>query len=108
MDLARRSLRIRGVVQGVGFRPAVYRLADELGLGGFVCNDREGVWIEIEGARAALDRFVVELDRSAPPASRIDRIEAGELALRHERGFRIAESPLARDLPVSADLPVDL
>src|SRR5690606_6367691 len=69
VDLQRRGIRIRGVVQGVGFRPAMFRLADALGLAGFVRNDREGVWIEVEGAVAVLDRFVAELVTAAPPAA---------------------------------------
>src|SRR6185369_16294345 len=73
VDDERRSIRIRGVVQGVGFRPAMYRLAESLGLAGFVRNDREGVWIEIEGPGNVLERFTAELTDAAPPASRIDQ-----------------------------------
>src|SRR5690349_17468855 len=75
VDHERRSIRIRGVVQGVGFRPAMYRLAESLGLAGFVRNDREGVWVEVEGPVLILDRFALELPRAAPPASRIDTVE---------------------------------
>ena len=58
--IARRRYRARGVVQGVGFRPFVYRLAREHGLGGYVLNDGDGVVIEVEGAE--LDEFADELD----------------------------------------------
>ncbi len=47
----RRQLLVRGVVQGVGFRPFIYRLAHEEGLGGFIGNDTDGVTIEVEGKR---------------------------------------------------------
>lgn len=108
-DVQRRGIRIRGIVQGVGFRPAMYRLAGVHGLTGFVFNDREGVWLEIEGSTASLDRFVAELATAAPPASRIDRVEIIEVAPRAERAFRIAETPRpAAGIRASAAIPADL
>jgi hydrogenase maturation protein HypF len=105
----RRAIRVRGVVQGVGFRPAMYRLADGLRLTGFVQNDREGVWIEVEGPHAAVERFVGELAGAAPPASRIDRMEAHPIATVGDHGFRIAGSPDAELGPrATAEIPVDL
>ncbi|HEX5064236.1 MAG TPA: carbamoyltransferase HypF, partial [Kofleriaceae bacterium] len=105
----RRSIRVRGVVQGVGFRPAMYRLAESLGLAGFVRNDREGVWIEIEGPGKMLERFAAEVRGAAPPASRIDEIEQAVVPVRRERGFAIAESPRdAESTHASAEIPVDL
>lgn len=70
----RHLIRITGIVQGVGFRPFVYRLARQLGLDGFVLNDGEGVFLEVEGEPEALRRFAAALRDSAPPASRIDRV----------------------------------
>lgn len=75
-DLESRRIRVSGLVQGVGFRPAVWRLAKEEGLTGFVLNDGAGVAIEVTGAPAALDRFCQRLDVESPPLARIDRIEA--------------------------------
>ncbi len=72
-------LRVDGVVQGVGFRPSVYVLADELGLAGFVLNDARGVLIEIEGAATVVERFVEELPQRAPPLARIDGVTLTEL-----------------------------
>ncbi len=74
--LARRTVRVRGVVQGVGFRPFVYRLATEMALSGSVRNDCEGVAIDVQGKPAALDRFLQRLRREAPGLARIDSIEA--------------------------------
>jgi hydrogenase maturation protein HypF len=74
--LARRALRVRGQVQGVGFRPFVYRLAHELALSGRVRNDGLGVQIEVQGAAGQLDRFVERLRREKPPMARIDAVEA--------------------------------
>jgi hydrogenase maturation protein HypF len=108
-DLHRRGVRVRGVVQGVGFRPAMYRLARTLGLVGFVRNDREGVWLEIEGADHELDRFLVELPGAAPPASRIDRVETVEVAPRRDREFSITDSPATDDRGrAAAAIPADL
>src|SRR6476660_5952718 len=70
----RRRFRVRGVVQGVGFRPCVYALARRHELGGFVLNDGEGVLIEAEGG--AVDRFAVELVSEAPPLARIASLSA--------------------------------
>lgn len=108
-DVQRRGIRIRGIVQGVGFRPAMYRLAGAHGLTGFVFNDREGVWLEIEGSMASLDRFVAELATAAPPASRIDHVEIIEVAPRAERVFRIADTPRPDPgVRASAAIPADL
>lgn len=68
-------IRVRGTVQGVGFRPAVWRIAHALGLRGQVANDGEGVLIEVWGAAPALHEFVARLQREAPPLARIGGIE---------------------------------
>ena len=108
-ELQRRAIRIRGVVQGVGFRPAMYRLADQLGLAGFVRNDREGVWLEVEGSAPELARFVDRIPDAAPPASRIEAIEQIALPPRAEHGFRIAPSPAPEaGHEAAAEIPADL
>lgn len=83
-------IRVRGVVQGVGFRPFVYSLAQGLGLAGFVLNDAEGVVVEIEGVRIAA--FLEALRNEAPPLARIEAIETDEIAARGDSDFRIEES----------------
>ena len=57
-------------MQGVGFRPYVYRLADELRLEGWVRNDEQGVELEVEGAREAVEAFLARLPTEAPPMAR--------------------------------------
>jgi hydrogenase maturation protein HypF len=105
----RRAIRVRGVVQGVGFRPAMFRLADSLALAGFVRNDPEGVWLEIEGTPDSIARFLDQIHQAAPPASRIDRIETAIAAVRGDVAFQIAASERAAsaDAP-AAGIPCDL
>jgi hydrogenase maturation protein HypF len=70
---------IWGAVQGVGFRPFIYRLATALGLVGWVNNSAEGVLIEVEGTRSQLDTFLHQLDQEKPPRSHIQRLETSWL-----------------------------
>jgi hydrogenase maturation protein HypF len=102
---ARRALQVRGTVQGVGFRPGVYRLAESLALGGFVRNDAEGVSIEVEGSLEDIERFVVELPRSSPLA-RIDSVDARPLPSRGDTEFEIAASGAGAGR--GARIPADL
>lgn len=101
----RRLLQVRGVVQGVGFRPAVYRVAVEQGLGGFVRNDGGGVTIEIEGERRAVDAFASLLRSRAPVASRIDEILTRNIELRGDRAFRVEAS--GESQAASTEVPAD-
>nr|MBP6799553.1 carbamoyltransferase HypF [Zoogloea sp.] len=70
-----RRLRVRGVVQGVGFRPFVYRYARSLGLVGWVRNDGGGVEIEVQGSEPLVEAFTRGLVAEAPPLARIDTVE---------------------------------
>jgi len=74
--IGRRALRVRGLVQGVGFRPFVWRLARELALEGHVLNDGAGVLIEVQGPANRLAEFAERLRREAPPLARIDTVES--------------------------------
>ncbi|MEO8128362.1 MAG: carbamoyltransferase HypF [Bryobacteraceae bacterium] len=102
------DIRVRGVVQGVGFRPFVFRLAKANTLAGWVLNDGNGVEIHLEGANAALDAFVQSLTAGGPPAARITAIDvqpataAGfdDFTIRHSE---LLDAPTAR---ISPDLPV--
>lgn len=88
-----RRIRLRGLVQGVGFRPAVWRLARDHGLDGEVLNDGAGVLIHAWGRAEDLERFIVALGEQAPPLARIDALECQPIAAPPEaRGFHIAAS----------------
>jgi hydrogenase maturation protein HypF len=69
------QIRVRGLVQGVGFRPKVWKLATDSGLTGEVLNDAEGVLIRLACSRDAVDQFIIELGQQAPVLSRIDAME---------------------------------
>jgi hydrogenase maturation protein HypF len=84
-----RQLRIRGLVQGVGFRPYVWRLANELGLAGWVRNDGDGVTVAVDGEK--LPEFLRRLPLEIPPLARIDEVMA-EPALVAGPGFAILDS----------------
>ena len=104
----RRAFRVSGIVQGVGFRPFVYRLAAHYGLAGWVLNDSAGVGIEAEGTAAALDAFAEALYAEAPLAASVTAVTFTERPPMGETGFRILQSPAgtrARTL-VSPDLAV--
>ena len=90
----RHRLRVRGVVQGVGFRPHVHRLATGLGLSGFVGNDPEGVFVEVEGPTEAVEQFGSRLVAEAPPMALIEGVEVRPLDLLGDHGFRIVDSPV--------------
>src|SRR3990167_5694999 len=85
-------LDVRGRVQGVGFRPFVYRLATELKLAGLVGNDVHGAFIEIEGPAEAVDEFVRRLQAELPPLARIAELSRQEQPARGEPTFRIEHS----------------
>jgi hydrogenase maturation protein HypF len=105
--LTRRRIRARveGTVQGVGFRPYVYRLAEELSLGGFILNDERGVVLEVEGAPVTVDDFLRRLPAEAPPLARVERVASEDVAATGERAFTIKESEVsgAPDAPVTPD-----
>lgn len=83
-------IRVTGLVQGVGFRPFVWRLANQLNIVGWVRNDSEGVEIAAEGERVA--DFLVRLKREVPPLARVDSVEATDVACGGFSDFTIAES----------------
>lgn len=113
---AGRRIDVRGVVQGVGFRPWVYRLALEEGLTGRVFNDAEGVRIEAFGSSRALDVFVARLAEATPPASEIRSLRTRDLPPEASAAFEIAPSredgvrrfSIPPDLPTCPDCLVEL
>jgi hydrogenase maturation protein HypF len=91
-DRTRLKLSVRGAVQGVGFRPFVFRLATELGLNGWVNNSAQGVFIEVEGARSGLERFLLRIEAEKPPRSSIQSLETSWLDPVGYTAFEIRES----------------
>jgi len=86
------KISVHGVVQGVGFRPFVYRLAHEHNLKGWVRNTSGNVEIEVEGGEEALEDFLSDLEAKAPPIAHIERVEATFYSLKGYTGFQIWES----------------
>lgn len=108
-EALRRRLTYRGAVQGVGFRPTVFRCAISLGLTGFVRNERSSVVVEVQGPAEGVRAFPAALAASLPAAARVDEIVTAEIpSLGSEKDFRIEES-LRTDFtlpPIPADLAV--
>ncbi len=102
------SIRVRGVVQGVGFRPFVYRLAHEHGLAGWVINAEAGVEIYVEGAEDALQAFLHELETQPPPAAQVAALDvrAENPAGLHEFTIRESRRRHQPTVRISPDLPV--
>ena len=101
----RTRVRVHGTVQGVGFRPFVFRLAGELGLDGFVRNDSRGVVLEVEGPGAAIESFLARLRPDAPRLASLERVEVEEREPTGASGFVILESAAGgvADAPVTPD-----
>jgi hydrogenase maturation protein HypF len=92
MPATARRILVRGVVQGVGFRPFVHTLAEGLGLAGWVRNTAAGVEIEIEGVGEAVETFITDLGRKAPPLARIDDVRVNALEPHGYGAFEIHTS----------------
>jgi len=90
--LKARKIYIEGIVQGVGFRPFIFKLANEFNLKGYIYNDTNGVYIEVEGEEEAIDRFINEIPAKAPPLSLIERIVSEPAEVKGYREFFIDKS----------------
>jgi hydrogenase maturation protein HypF len=88
----RRHIEVSGIVQGVGFRPHVYRLARERALAGEISNTPSGVTIEVQGPREKIDDFVVRLRQEAPPLAKITGLAMADLPCNDDREFQITAS----------------
>jgi len=106
MPTERWKISISGIVQGVGFRPFVYRLALARGLAGFVANTPEGVVVEAQGSAPRLRDFLAALRREAPPLAWIGEIGSSSLALGDEEGFALLPSTASG--PVSTLISPDV
>ena len=107
MDV-RKGVEVSGIVQGVGFRPYVYRLATELRLSGSITNTAAGVAIEIQGAPEAVEDFLARLPAHAPPLARITGVAVRDLLPDHDQGFQILASRAGeeRRVLISPDVAV--
>src|SRR5262245_51245398 len=92
LDMERRAITVRGIVQGVGFRPFVYNLATQLKLYGFVQNQTGSVRIEIEGESCRLESFLAELTGRPPPLAQIEHLSWEQQTPHGEVQFRIEAS----------------
>lgn len=90
--MPRREITVRGIVQGVGFRPFVFRLATRHGLTGSVRNAAGFVRIELEGQAGSIEQFLADLVQQAPPLARIDDVQSQPIAVLGDREFRIEPS----------------
>lgn len=109
-------IKVSGIVQGVGFRPFVYNLATSLELKGWVNNNSEGVYIDLQGPEDSLKEFSYNLRNNAPPLSYIDNIETEEKELLNYTEFSIKESEkveqsitlISPDVATCADCKADI
>ncbi|MFI5687966.1 carbamoyltransferase HypF [Streptomyces sp. NPDC051636] len=101
----RRRIIVRGVVQGVGFRPYVHTLATSLDLTGHVTNTPEGVLAEVEGVPEAVARFCARIARDAPPLARVDAVDHQEVPATGSAAFTILAS--RADGPAGTLIPPD-
>jgi hydrogenase maturation protein HypF len=99
-------IEVAGIVQGVGFRPYIFRLADRLRLSGFVNNNSDGVSIEIEGNEDSIQKFIATLKFQPPPLSQVIRIDVREISKKDETQFQIllSETFQQRNTLISPDI----
>lgn len=104
--MPRIRVRVAGVVQGVGFRPFIYRIARDRGLGGWVLNRPDGVVAEVEGPREALEGFLAAMEKEAPAPARIRSVAVEERPEEGEGAFAIR--PSGGDGATRPSVPADL
>jgi len=104
----RRQIEVSGIVQGVGFRPYIYRLATGRHLSGTICNTAAGVTIEVQGPMEMVQDFVEHLPAEAPPLSRITGFAVRDVACNGEAGFRIIRSEAREEIAtlISPDVAI--
>jgi hydrogenase maturation protein HypF len=104
--VVRKAIDVTGIVQGVGFRPFVYRLANECNLVGSIANTPAGVTIEVQGPSASVDLFLARLPQEIPPLARLTSLVPREAETQDDTGFRILSSRL--DQPPKALISPDV
>ncbi len=110
MKTKRLRLHFTGIVQGVGFRPYIYRLATDMQLSGFVCNRSNGVSVEIEGLKKDLDQFITKISSTLPTLAAVKTFTHKEITPSDKLGkdstFEILESPTegSKEITIGADI----
>ena len=97
MSRNRQRIKLTGRLQGVGLRPLVWRIANSIGLTGWVSNDAQGVCIEVQGAKVDLEQFILNLREQLPESARIDSEQIDDIPIQlmgkgQEEGFAILNS----------------
>lgn len=92
--IKRYQIRVEGIVQGVGFRPFIYRLATERDYSGYVLNDSKGVLLEIQGEQVDIDKFCQSLKQQAPPASYIATVNYLEIPIEDDEQIFVIKKVL--------------
>jgi len=107
-QMAGRKIEIRGIVQGVGFRPFVFNLARHYQLKGWVKNTSQGVMIEVEGEDKLIDAFIHDISSSPPPLAHIDQISSEAIPANSHTTFQIIESESipSEFMPISPDIAI--
>jgi len=93
----RENIIIKGIVQGVGFRPFIHKLVNHYSLSGWIVNSNQGVEIEVEGEEEELKDFLLEMETKIPPLARIEEIEVKKLPIIGDNGFFIQKSVVKKD-----------
>ena len=106
--IIRLGIRIKGIVQGVGFRPFIYNLAKSHSLSGYVLNHTEGVDVEIEGEEEKVEDFLREIKEKSPPLAVIEEIECKKLPPADFKDFVIKKSIREKEsfIPISPDIGI--
>jgi hydrogenase maturation protein HypF len=106
MTSLRKAIDVTGIVQGVGFRPFVYRLANQCDLSGFIANTPAGVSIEVEGIAEKVDEFLLRLPKEIPPLAKVTSLADRVIDSVGEKSFRIISTRL--DQPTKALISPDI
>jgi len=108
MNIKRNLIVVEGIVQGVGFRPFIYNLANSFSLKGTVNNNSEGVHIDVEGPKETINEFLQRIEHNPPPLARIDKISVTEAKVLNYDAFEITESEkiLGKITLISPDIAI--
>ncbi len=106
MSPLRKAIEVSGIVQGVGFRPFIYRLANQCSLSGFIANTPAGVSIEVEGSPEKIEEFLLRLPKEIPPLAKLTALSDRDIDSLDDKSFRII--PTRVDKPATALISPDI